>query len=151
MYNLRGVFVALIVVAVEATKSEMLVDSTTVSVPCPLGFVAQGNGCVCADWPDGMVVCDKDSQRASMMVGYCMTYDNETSEGELGVASEATLEMIPTNSFTNFQQKYLNSIITCVGHLTAEAYCVESARKGLLVHLLPSMIVPNVQLLPMVG
>ena len=25
------------------------------------GFVSQGNSCVCADWPDGIITCDEDS------------------------------------------------------------------------------------------
>ena len=123
MYNLRGVFVALIVVAVEATKSEMLVDSTTVSVPCPLGFVAQGNGCVCADWPDGMVVCDKDSQRASMMVGYCMTYDNETSEVRAGRCIRSYLR--------NDSYKFFYELPTEVSELDYHM-CRPSNSRGLL-------------------
>ena len=73
MLKLR-VFVAAVIILV----------SVTACLSCPPGFVPQGNSCVCADWPDGMVVCDEDSQRASMQIGYCMTYDNETSEVRAG-------------------------------------------------------------------
>ena len=55
------------------------------SLSCPPGFVPQGNNCVCADWPDGIIVCDENLQTASMLVGYCMTqiYINETGDLEL--------------------------------------------------------------------
>ena len=58
--------------------------SATASLSCPPGFVPQGNSCVCADWPDRMVICNKDSLNASMQMGYCMTYDNETGEVRAG-------------------------------------------------------------------
>ena len=60
------------------------VVSVTGSLSCPPGFVSQGNKCVCADWPDGIVTCDEDSLNASMQIGYCMTYDNETREVRAG-------------------------------------------------------------------
>ena len=58
--------------------------SVTATLSCPPGFVPQGNSCVCADWPNGMVVCDENSLTASMQIGYCMTYDNETGEIRVG-------------------------------------------------------------------
>ena len=54
--------------------------SVTATLSCPPGFVSQGNSCVCADWPDGIITCDKDSLNASIRIGYCMTYDNETDD-----------------------------------------------------------------------
>ena len=48
------------------------------SLPCPPGFALQGNNCNCANWTNGMVVCE--DQRAFMQIGYCMTYDNTTDE-----------------------------------------------------------------------
>ena len=54
--------------------------SVTATLSCPPGFVPQGNSCVCADWPDGIITCDEDSLNASIRIGYCMTYDNETDD-----------------------------------------------------------------------
>ena len=47
------------------------------SLSCPPGFVLHENHCVCGNWPGGMVLCDQDSQQASMQIGYCMTYYDE--------------------------------------------------------------------------
>ena len=58
--------------------------SVTASLSCPPGFVPQRNNCVCADWPNRMVMCDQDLQKASMKIGYCMTYDNKTGEVRAG-------------------------------------------------------------------
>ena len=58
--------------------------SAAASPSCPPGFVPQGNSCVCADWPNKMVICDEDSSNASMRIEYCMTYDNETNELRAG-------------------------------------------------------------------
>ena len=44
---------------------------------CPPGFVPNNGSCVCGDWPDGMIVCDEESQQASIRIGYCMTYDQD--------------------------------------------------------------------------
>ena len=60
------------------------VASVTASPSCPPVFVPQGNSCVCADWPNRMVICDEDSPTASMQMGYCMTYDYETGEVRAG-------------------------------------------------------------------
>ena len=70
------ILVAVIIAAVSAAASPS----------CPPGFVhvPQGNSCVCADWPNKMVICDEDSPNASMRIGYCMTYDNETNELRAG-------------------------------------------------------------------
>ena len=59
--------------------------SVTATLSCPPGFVSQGNSCVCADWPDGIITCDEDSLNASIRIGYCMTYDNETDEVRAGL------------------------------------------------------------------
>ena len=91
------VFIALLMVLEHATAttfkpvaatSKLQTDEVTASLSCPPGFVPQGNSCVCADWPDGMVVCDEDSQRASMQIGYCMTYDNLTGAITAGACPE---------------------------------------------------------------
>ena len=62
----------------------IIVVSVTASLSCPPGFVPQKNSCVCADWPNAIVTCDEDSRNASMQIGYCMTYDNETKEVRVG-------------------------------------------------------------------
>ena len=65
--------------------------SVTATLSCPPGFVSQGNSCVCADWPDGIIICDEDSLNASIRIGYCMTYDNETEEVRAGYCEQAYL------------------------------------------------------------
>ena len=65
---------------------EMPASDTVLS--CPPGFVSQGNSCACGDWPDRMVVCDTDSLTASMQIGFCMTYDNETGEVRAGACPQ---------------------------------------------------------------
>ncbi len=54
------------------------------ALSCSPGFVPQGDDCVCGDWPNGMIICDEDSKKASMQIGYCMTYSNETGEVRAG-------------------------------------------------------------------
>ena len=58
--------------------------SVAASPSCPPGYVPQGNSCVCGDWPNQMVFCNKDLPNAFMLIGYCMTYDNETGEVRAG-------------------------------------------------------------------
>ena len=61
------------------------------SLSCPPGFVPQGNSCVCADWPNGIIVCDENLQTASVQFGYCMTYVNETGELRAGACPQGLL------------------------------------------------------------
>ena len=68
------------------------------SLSCPPGFVPQGNSCVCADWPDGIIVCEENLQTASAKFGYCMTYVNETGELRAGACSQSLLR----NDFNKF-------------------------------------------------
>ena len=63
-------------------------DSIVTALSCPPGFVSKGNSCACGDWPDRMVVCDNDSLTASIIVGFCMTYDNETGEVRAGACPQ---------------------------------------------------------------
>ena len=63
-------------------------DSIVTVLSCPPGFVSQGNSCACGDWPDRMVVCDNDSLTASIIMGFCMTYDNETGEVRAGACPQ---------------------------------------------------------------
>ena len=65
------------------------VVSVTATLSCPPGFVSQRNSCVCADWPDGIITCDEHSLNASILIGYCMTYDNETGELRAGNCQQA--------------------------------------------------------------
>ena len=71
------------------TVVAIAVVSVTATLSCPPGFVSQGNSCICADWPDGIITCDEDSLNASMVIGYCMTYDNETEEVRVGYCPQA--------------------------------------------------------------
>ena len=106
--------------------------SVTATLSCPPGFVPQGNSCVCAHWPNGMVVCDEDSLTASMQIGYCMTYVNETGEVRAGRCSN---EMILVNSTIHFLLTHLISMTKCVANPIAKVCSVESARMVLLFHL----------------
>ena len=63
--------------------------SVTATLSCPPGFVSQGNSCVCAEWPDGIITCDEDSLNASIRIGYCMTYDNETDDTRVGFCQQS--------------------------------------------------------------
>ena len=105
---------------------------------CPPGFVHQENSCVCANWPEGMIVCDEDSQKASMRIGYCMTYINETGDQncELEAVHKVISETIPTSSTIYFPVVQLISMILRVDHGIAKAYSAANARIVLLLHLL---------------
>ena len=63
--------------------------SVTATLSCPPGFVSQGNSCVCADWPDGIITCDEDSLNASIRIGYCMTYGNKTDDVRVGFCQQS--------------------------------------------------------------
>ena len=63
--------------------------SVTTTLSCPPGFVSQGNSCVCADWPFEIITCDEDSLNASIRIGYCMTYDNETDDVRVGFCQQS--------------------------------------------------------------
>ena len=99
------------------------VVSVTATLSCPPGFVSQGNKCVCADWPDGIVTCDEDSLNASMLMGYCMTYDNETGEVRAGHCQQSY--------FINNSYKFYYALPTEVSDLNARV-CGPSNREGLL-------------------
>ena len=97
--------------------------SVTATLSCPPGFVPQGNSCVCADWPNGIVVCDEDSLTSSMQIGYCMTYDNETGE----VSAGGCLNSFFRNDF----QRFYYPLPTNVSDLNDQV-CGPSNSKGLL-------------------
>ena len=61
----------------------------TATLSCSPGFVPQGDGCVCGNWPNGMIICDEDSKNASIQIGYCMTYNNETGEVRAGACLQS--------------------------------------------------------------
>ena len=99
------------------------VASVTATVSCPPGFVSQGNSCVCANWPDGIITCDNDSLTASIQIGYCMTYDNETEEVRAGFCRQTF--------FRNDSMKFYYPLPTEVSALN-DHVCGPSNRKGLL-------------------
>ena len=80
---------SVVVCSVRILTLAIAVVSATATLSCPPGFVSQGNSCVCADWPDGIITCDEDSLNASMLIGYCMTYDNGTEEVRVGYCQQA--------------------------------------------------------------
>ena len=106
-------FIAIIIAAV----------SVTAFPSCPPGFVIERSSCVCADWPNGMVICDEDSLTASMQTGYCMTYDNETNE----VTAGRCLNTV----FRNDSYESYYPIPTNVSDLNDQV-CGPSNSKGLL-------------------
>ena len=97
--------------------------SVTATLSCPPGFVSQGNSCVCADWPDGTITCDEDSLNASIRIGYCMTYDNETDEVRAGV--------FQPNYLRNNSYKFYYSLPSELSALNDEM-CGPFNREGLL-------------------
>lgn len=87
-----AIVVAWVVAALSAAEGRSPVNLTrTGSLSCPPGFVLQGNSCVCADWPNGIVACDENLQTASMQFGYCMTYVNKTGELRAGECPQGLL------------------------------------------------------------
>ena len=97
--------------------------SVTATLSCPLGFVSQGNSCVCADWPHWIITCDNDSMTASIQIGYCMTYDNETEEVRAGYCQQAF--------YRNDSYKFYYPLPTEVSDLN-DRVCGPFNRKGLL-------------------
>ena len=97
--------------------------SVTASLSCPPGFVPQGNRCVCADWPNGMVICHEDAQMASMQIGYCMTYSNTTSEISVGSCVQSY--------FRNDSYKFYYPLPTEVSNLSDQV-CGPSNTTGFL-------------------
>ena len=99
------------------------VVSVTATLSCPPGFVSQGNSCVCADWPDEIITCDEDSLNASIQIGYCMTYDNETEALRAGFCQQT---LFRTDSF-----KFYYPLPAEVSDLN-DRVCGPSNREGLL-------------------
>ena len=97
--------------------------SVTATISCPPGFVSQGNSCVCADWPGGIITCDEDSLNASIQIGYCMTYDNETDELRAGFCRQSY--------FINDSYKLFNPLPSKVSDLNDQV-CGPFNRRGLL-------------------
>ena len=124
-----------VVCSVRILTVAIAVVSVTATLSCPPGFVSQGNSCACADWPDEIITCDEDSLNASIVIGYCMTYDNETEEVRVGYCQQALYRSDSYKFYYHFLLKYQLSMITCVVHLIEKVYSVESARMALQFHL----------------
>ena len=105
------------------TVVAIAVVSVTATLSCPPGFVSQGNSCVCADWPDGIITCDEDSLNASIVIGYCMTYDNGTEEVRVGYCQQAF--------YMNGSYKLYYPLPTEVSDLN-DHMCGPSNREGIL-------------------
>ena len=95
----------------------------TAVTSCSPGFVPQGDGCVCGNWPNGMIICDEDSKNASMQIGYCMTYNNETGEVRAGAC--------PQSFFRNDSYNFYYSLPSEVFDLNYRV-CSPSNSKGML-------------------
>ncbi len=95
----------------------------TAALSCSPGFVPQGDDCVCGDWPNGMIICDEDSKKASMQIGYCMTYSNETGEVRAGGCLQSF--------FRNDSYKFYYSLPSEVFHLN-DRVCSPTNSKGIL-------------------
>ena len=91
--------------------------SVTATLSCPPGFVSQG------DWPDGIITCDEDSLNASIQIGFCMTYDNETEEVRAGYCQQAL--------FRNDSYKFYYPLPTEESDLN-DRVCGPFNREGLL-------------------
>ena len=105
------------------TVVAIAVVSVTATLSCPPGFVSQGNSCVCANWPDGIITCDEDSLNASIQIGYCMTYDNGTEEVRVGYCQQAF--------YRNDSYKFYYPLPTEVSALNDQT-CSPFNREGLL-------------------
>ena len=97
--------------------------SVTATLSCPPGFVSQGNSCVCAGWPDGIITCDEDSLNASIQMGYCMTYDNETDDTRVGFCQQSYVR--------NSSYKFYYPLPTEL-YVLNDQMCGPFNRKGLL-------------------
>ena len=95
----------------------------TAALSCSPGFVPQGDGCVCGNWTNGMIICDEDSKNASMQIGYCMTYNNETGEVRAGACMQSF--------FRNESYKFYYSLPSEVFDLN-DRVCSPSNSQGLL-------------------
>ena len=95
----------------------------TAVTSCSPGFVPQGDGCVCGNWPNGMIICDEDSKNASMQIGYCMTYNNETGEVRAGACMQSF--------FRKDSYKFYYSLPSEVSDLN-DRVCSPSNSQGLL-------------------
>ena len=115
LYSMR-ILIGTVIVAIA-------VLSVTATLSCPPGFVSLGNICVCADWPDGIITCDEDSLNASILIGYCMTYDNETEEVRAGFCQQTL--------FKNDSFKFYYPLPTEVSDLN-DRMCGPFNREGLL-------------------
>ena len=93
MFSVRLFVATAIVVSMlcSPTKSEIRYDHVTASLSCPPGFMSRGNSCVCAPWPNGIITCDEVSKSASIRIGYCMTYDNDTGKVSVGICEQSFL------------------------------------------------------------
>ena len=78
---------------------------------------------MCADWPGGIISCDEDLQRASMQIGYCMTYINETGEVRVGGCSQ--------NFYRTDSNRFYFPLPSSAADLNEEV-CGPLNRKGLL-------------------
>ena len=84
------VAIVLVVATLSAAEGRSSVNLTkTGALSCPPGFVSRGNSCVCANWPNGIIVCDENLQTASVQFGNCMTYVNETGELRAGACPQS--------------------------------------------------------------
>ena len=123
---MRGCTIAIVLAAVtlSAVEGSSPVNlKKAASLSCPPGFVPQGNSCVCADWPNGIIVCDENLQTASVQFGYCMTYVNETGELRAGACPQGLLR----NDYNKFYYP-LPSNATDLN----EAVCGQLNSKGIL-------------------
>ena len=98
-------------------------NNAAAALSCSPGFVPQGDDCVCGDWPNGIIICDEDSKKASMQIGYCMTYSNETGEVKAGTC--------PQSFFRNDSYKFYYSLPSEVFDLN-DRVCSPSNSQGLL-------------------
>ena len=101
-------------------------DNATSSLACPPGFMLQANSCVCADWPNAMITCNDESQVASIQLGYCMTYDNDTGEVIAGMCRMWNLQTNYSRLYYQLPERWsdLNEIV-CKSYHSTGTLCGE--------------------------
>ena len=118
------VAIVLAVATLSAAEGRSSVNLTkTGALSCPPGFVSRGNSCVCANWPNGIIVCDENLQTASVQFGNCMTYVNETGELRAGACQQGLLR--------NDYNKFYYSLPSSAADLN-DAVCGPLNSKGIL-------------------
>ena len=78
----------------------LLVAVSSAVSHCPTWFKKSANGsCECGDELGGQIRCDKENQRVSIAMNFCMTYDNISQELQMGYCG-----YLYTPNLTSYQE-----------------------------------------------